>query len=67
MARSVHMRVGQRQSMTHKNNKSRPSKSLYTMVARAEHAEGIGYEGAVYVLLISSGVFAILQAAYQAM
>jgi hypothetical protein len=53
--------------MNNTNNKSRASKSLYVMVARAQHDERSGYEGAVYMLLILSGVFAILQAAQQAL
>ena len=48
-------------------NNSRAPKSLYVMVARAEHEERSGYEGAVYMVLILSGVFAILQAAQQAL
>ena len=52
--------------MNNTSNKSRPAKSLYAMVARADHEQRSGYEGAVYMLLILSGVFAILQAAQHA-
>ena len=55
------------QSMNKTSNKARRTKSLYAMVARAEHDERSGYEGAVYMLLILSGVFAILQAAQPAL
>ena len=47
--------------------KSRPAKSLYVMVARADHEERSAYEGAVYMVLILSGVFAIVQAMQQAL
>lgn len=53
--------------MKNTSNKHRAAKSLYTMVARAEHDERSAYEGAVYLVLILSGVFAILQAALQAL
>ena len=53
--------------MNNTSNKRRAAKSLYTMVARAEHDERSGYEGAVYMLLVLSGIFAILQAAQQAL
>ena len=53
--------------MNNTSNKSRAPKSLYVMVARAEHDERSGYEGAVYMVLILSGLFAIFQAAQQAL
>ena len=53
--------------MNNTSNKSRAAKSLYVMVARADHEERSAYEGAVYMVLIFSGVFAILQAAQQAL
>ena len=53
--------------MKNTSNKSRAAKSLYVMVARADHEERSAYEGAVYMVLILSGVFAILQAAQQAL
>ncbi len=54
-------------NMKNTSNKSRTAKSLYVMVARAEREERSAYEGAVYMVLILSGVFAILQAAQQAL
>ena len=59
------LQVGE--SMKNTSNKRRPAKSLYVMVARAEHKERSAYEGAVYMVLILSGMFAILQAAQQAL
>ena len=53
--------------MNNTSDKSRAAKSLYVMVARAEHEERTAYEGAVYMVLILSGVFAIVQAVQQAL
>ena len=53
--------------MNNTSNKRRSAKSLYAMVARAEHEERSAYEGAVYMVLVLSGLFAILQAAQQAL
>lgn len=53
--------------MKNSSNKSRAPKSLHVMVARAEHEERSAYEGAVYMVLILSGLFAIWQAAQQAL
>ena len=55
------------ESMKNTSNKRGPAKSLYVMVARADHEERSAYEGAVYMVLILSGMFAILQAAQQAL
>ena len=53
--------------MNNTSNKSLAVKSLYVMVARADREERSAYEGAVYMVLMLSTVFAILQAAQQAL
>ena len=53
--------------MKNTSNKSRAAKSLYVMAARADREDRSAYEGAVYIVLVLSGVFAILQAAQQAL
>ena len=63
MARALHKGVVNMNT----TNKTRAAKSLYVMVAQADHEERSAYEGAVYMLLTLSGVFAILQAAQQAL
>ena len=42
-------------------NNRRPAKSLYTMIAKAEHEERSAYEGAVYMLFSLSAAFSIWQ------
>ena len=61
------LHYGVAEYMNNTSNKRRPAKSLYVMVARADHEERSAYEGAVYMVLIFSGMFAILQAAQQAL
>ncbi len=51
--------------MKNTTNESRSTKSLYAMVARADHEERSAYEAAVYMLLILCGVFSMWQVAHQ--
>jgi hypothetical protein len=49
--------------MKNTRNTRQPAKSLYTMIAKAEHEERSAYEGAVYMLFSLSALFSIWQAA----
>ncbi len=54
-------RKRERLNMKSTRTNRHPAKSLYTMIAKAEHDERSAYEGAVYMLFSLSGAFSICQ------